>query len=438
MLQNIKETLDYIYSFVNLESNLNEKYLDKEYSLTNIENILKYFDNPHKNIKIIHIAGTKGKGSVSLMISKLLIELGFFTCTFLSPHLVNPNERILYNLKEIGDDRLINITNQIKIILEKNNLCPTTFEIFFLIFLIFSKECNADYLVIEVGLGGRLDCTNIVNPMVSAITSIGYDHTNILGNTIKKIAFEKAGIIKPDSKVILGKQYYNCKNIFKRQAIKEKSDFFDIEKIFKVKKIISNEKGLIFDFYFQKEEKRINNFFLPVFGLHQIYNFLTAFYSIYVIFPEIFDVLYKNKKLEIELNGRIKLINDKTPIIVDVSHNKESARELVKTLRLHYPNKKWNILLGLAYDKDIISFIKIIRKIANKIIVTNLSQYKKSEPVEIYKTAKRYFKKVELISEQKEAFQKILNENQNILVTGSFYIAGPFLDNYSIFSKTFS
>jgi len=430
MLQDIKETLDYIYSFVNLESNISAKYLNNEYSLENIHNILKYFNNPHENKKIIHIAGTKGKGSTSLMITKLLVKLGFNVATFVSPHLVRPNERILYNLNEIADKELIEITNNIKEIIDENSLKPTTFEIFFLIYLLFSVNKNSDYLVIEVGLGGRLDCTNVVNPLVSVITSIGFDHTNILGDTITKIASEKAGIIKSDSKVVVGNQYYSCRTIFKKIAKEKKSIYFDIKKHFRITNILPKENGIIFDFYLKDEKRRISNFYLPLYGIHQIYNFLTAFYTVYIVDKNIVNILNDEKKVDIELNGRIKLINNDLPIIVDVSHNKESVKELVKTLHLHFKNKKWNILLGLAYDKDIAKYVKELRKIARKIAITTLSQYKKSNPKEVFEITKKYFKNCEIILEQKEAFKKILQEKENILVTGSFYITGPFIEFY--------
>lgn len=428
MLNTIKETLDYIYSFVNLESNLTKKYLDKEYSLDNIVNILHYFNNPQNDKKIIHIAGTKGKGSTTLMISKLLIDMGYSVATFVSPHLIRTNERILSNLDEISDEELIRITNFIKDVVEKNNLKPTTFELFFLIFLIYGSEKRCDYFVIEVGLGGRLDCTNIVNPIISVITSIGFDHLNILGNSIKKIAFEKAGIIKENSNVVVGKQYYNCSKIFKQKSVEMGARYFNITNLFKVSKIKASEKGICFSFSFRKTGINLKDFFIPLYGVHQVYNFLTALYTVYLIDKNVMNLITGKKRFDIELNGRVRLADSKIPLIVDVSHNKESAIQLVKTLKSHFPGKRWNILLGLSQDKDVKSYIKSVSKISKKIIVTSLSLFKKSNPCEIYELAKRYNKETFLIQSQDEAFDKIMEEKNNILITGSFYLAGPCLE----------
>ena len=197
MISSIGEVYDYIYSFINAERN--EKVLSnsqKIYSIDNIRRYLEYFDNIHNKFKIIHIAGTKGKGSVSFFISYLLKSLGKNVATFLSPHLIDINERFLFNLEKISNDDLIFLTNEVKKVIDKNKIIPTTFELLFLIFLLFSKKMKADIVVIETGLGGRLDCTNVVDPVLSVITPIGKDHTNILGRSLYRISGEKAGIIK--------------------------------------------------------------------------------------------------------------------------------------------------------------------------------------------------------------------------------------------------
>ena len=146
MFQNIEDTLDYIYSFTNLEKAGTSTSC---YSLDNIRNILECLGNPHSRLKCIHIAGTKGKGSTSLFITRLLLECGYNTLTFTSPHLVRTNERIMYNMMEISDDNLIEITNSLKNIFEKNQLTPTTFEFFFLIAIMYGIQKDADYFVIE-------------------------------------------------------------------------------------------------------------------------------------------------------------------------------------------------------------------------------------------------------------------------------------------------
>ncbi|OHD27956.1 MAG: hypothetical protein A2086_07525 [Spirochaetes bacterium GWD1_27_9] len=429
MKKNIDEALDYIYSFINLENNLQKKYIDKEYSLDNVINILNYFDNPHKNKKIIHIAGTKGKGSTSIFTSYLLMQCGFNVATFVSPHLIKPNERILFNIIPIQDSEIIDLVNQLEPVLKKNNLTPTTFELFFLIFLLYAKKKNSDYLIIEVGLGGRLDTTNVVEPLISIITTISFDHTNILGNTIKKISNEKAGIIKENKITICGKQTYNCKSIFKKIAKEKKSKFFDITKCFKLLNFKANEAGIIFSFRFF--DKKVDNLFLPIYGKHQIYNFAMSLLAVYLIDNNILQILDKDKKLDIKIAGRIELINQNFPIILDVSHNKDSCKKLKETLKLHFPTiKKWVILSGMTQDKDFEGFYSQIKSICDTLIITKPDDYKKSEPQKVFEIAKKYCKNTVFVEEFDKAMEYSISQKKPLLVTGSFYIAGPFLEYF--------
>jgi dihydrofolate synthase / folylpolyglutamate synthase len=429
----IDQALDYIYSFINLEKSIEKKNVQKEYSLENIKYILKFFNNPQNNMKIIHIAGTKGKGSTTYFVSYLLKQLGYNVLSFVSPHLVKPNERILFNLDPISDSNLILIVNKIESILSINNLIPTTFELFFLIYLIFSKEIKADFLVIEVGLGGRLDCTNIVDPLISVITSISYDHVNILGNTIKKIAFEKGGIIKENKKTVLSRQSYNCKNIFKKICKEKNSQFFDSEKYYKILKYQLNTNGIIFDFKFRK--KIIHNIKLSIYGYHQIENFMTAFLTVSLINNKVIEILNENKNIDLIIPARIELINKNPYIIADVAHNRDSAKKLKNTLKSHFKNIKWVVLSGMTSEKDYKGFFKEIKSIAEEIIITKPSDFKKSNPEKVYNEAKKIFNKSLYIENINDAIKCAINKKKNLLITGSFYISGPFIEyfkNYSL------
>ncbi|HOJ63571.1 MAG TPA: Mur ligase family protein [Spirochaetota bacterium] len=436
MFDNIKDALDYLYSFVNLEQDLTKK--SNRYSLDSVLNIIGYFNNPHNGKKIIHIAGTKGKGSVSLFISKMLNMLGYSVATFLSPHLIKPNERILFNLIEITDKELVEMINRVKEVIERHKLKPTTFEIFFIIYLLYADSKKAKYLVIETGLGGRLDCTNIVTPIVSVITSISFDHTEILGETIEEIATEKAFIIKNNSKVVISKQRYNCEHVFKNRAIQSGSKIFFVSRYFKIKNIKHKKNGNTFDIVFEnikeiniifKDKMMINNFYLSLFGKHQIENFLTAFLTVFIIKPEIFGLLTKIKTIDLKIKGRIETIKDNPLTIVDVSHNEDSITKLVETLKKHFGIKKFVILIALASDKDYRKIYSTIKSIATQIIITDLC-YKKSEPERDFEYVKNIFKNTILIKNQNEAINYAIKLNKPLLVTGSFYLAGPFLEEY--------
>ena len=429
MLTSIKEACTYIYSFINLEKN--EKYNTRSqniYSLDNINYLLKFFNNPEKNHNIVHIAGTKGKGSVSILISHLLNLLHLNTTTFLSPHLININERFLYNLNPISDKEFIDLTNYIKKIILKYKLHPTVFELLFILYLLFSINKQSDYFVIETGIGGRLDCTNIIDPMISVITPISIDHTNVLGKTIKKIAYEKGGIIKDKKQVVIGKQKYKVKRIFKKIAYKKNADIYNINKIFKLLSYKPLKNGIIFDFKFN--DIVIKDFYISILGIHQIYNFFTALQTIYLINPYILDILKEKRNLNINIPGRIQILHENPHIILDVAHNNDSARKLKETLLLHYPDLKWIVLSGMAVDKDYKNFYKNLKIIIDKLIITSISYYKESFTEDVYNSARLIFKDTILIQDFNKAINTALSFNKPLLVTGSFYITGPFLNNW--------
>ncbi len=427
MFSNIEETLDYIYSFANLEkTKQNQPGYSKHYSLDNIINICRHLGNPEQHLRFIHIAGTKGKGSTSLFTTRLLLECGYNTLTFTSPHLIRPNERIQYNMMPIPDSSLIEITNDIKGVLEKNNLTPTTFELLFLIALFYGLRRDVDYFVIETGLGGRLDCTNIITPEVSAITTIGYDHVDILGKTIKKISYEKAGIIKPTIPVVIASQHHKCCNrYFKKIAHKKNSNLSLVDNLYKVGNIKYSCNGVEFDFCRKGMSK--STFSLPCYGKHQIYNFLTALEIVTHINNTIIDHLKLYPTIDLRIPGRVEQVKESPLVIVDVAHNKESIQALVNTLKKHFSNKKWTVLFSLSDDKDAIAVCKLLPAIANKIIITTLSEYKTCDTKKLQKLLSKRCNNTIVVENQNQAFSLAMKED-NLLVTGSFYLAGPFLE----------
>lgn len=434
MINNIDDAYNYIYSFINIENKIDKKYLDKEYSLDNIKNIIQYFNIDTESFKIYHVAGTKGKGSVTYFISQFLYYSGHDCAAFLSPHLIKPNERILFNLIPIGDEELIALCAEVEDKLLQSNFVPTTFELFFLIFLLYSKKKGARYLVVETGLGGRLDTTNVLKSNVSVITPIGYDHTNILGDTINEIAGEKAGIIKNDSITVVSNQYYNCKEIFRRKAKEKGGQIYFLDDYFDLLNSVPANYGLNCDFKFNRCKYSGINF--NFFGEHQVYNFFTAFLSVFLSEIKVINLLNDDMISKITLpRGRIEVISKHPLIVVDVSHNKESARSLVDSLRLHFRDLNWTVISGIALDKDYKAYYKILSEIADKFVITSLSEYKKSDPQIIFDYVKKINKNSLFIEDQESSFDYILKNADIILVTGSFYLVGPFIEYYEKINK---
>ena len=191
----------------------------------------------------------------------------------------------------------------------------------------------------------------------------------------------------------------------------------------------ANEAGIIFSFRFF--DKKVDNLFLPIYGKHQIYNFAMSLLAVYLIDNNILQILDKDKKLDIKIAGRIELINQNFPIILDVSHNKDSCKKLKETLKLHFPTiKKWVILSGMTQDKDFEGFYSQIKSICDTLIITKPDDYKKSEPQKVFEIAKKYCKNTVFVEEFDKAMEYSISQKKPLLVTGSFYIAGPFLEYF--------
>jgi dihydrofolate synthase/folylpolyglutamate synthase len=337
----MKSTLEYLYSL--------QKF-GMKFGLQNIRKLLHSIGNPHNSFKAIHVAGTNGKGSTSSMIAAILTAAGYKVGLYTSPHLVKFNERIRINGKMISDKNVVKYTNKLKP--QINKLRATFFETTTAIAFKYFSDQKVDFAVIETGLGGRLDSTNVIRPLVSVITSIGKDHTEILGNTINSISKEKAGIIKPSIPVVVGNIKGPALNVFSQSAKKNRSPL-----------LISSKISL---------SKKIN---LQLKGEHQIANAKAAVGAITIIANKfiigdnaIEKGLHETNQLS-GLRGRFEFIRSKQPILLDVAHNPDGIKVLVKEIhKLRY--QKIVVLFAAMKDKDYRSSLKQLRKLKPFIIAT--------------------------------------------------------------------
>jgi len=381
---------------------LNELYsLDiKKWTLglERIELLLKKSGNPEKNLKCIHVAGTNGKGSVCAMISSILIDAGYKIGLYTSPHLKKFNERIRINNKLISDDNIVKYYLMVKKYVTNQSFFEITTAMAFLYF----AGKNVDFAVLEVGLGGRLDATNVVVPLVSVITNIGLEHTEFLGNTIEKIAHEKAGIIKKNIPVVTAAEGIAL------AAIKK----------------ISNERNS--KLYIA--DKKNANYRIGLKGEFQKLNAAMAIKAIEIL-KNNYGVQIKKSNvkkglLNVEWPARLQFIGKN--ILVDCAHNPHGFKVLAKELR-NFKYKRLIIVLGFSNDKDIKTISKIINPLANKIILTKSQNEKADEPDSI----KQYFNKNSIIIKNpKNALKyakKIALKNDLILITGSIFLVGELL-----------
>lgn len=333
--------------------------------LERVFSVLEKLGSPHQSFKSIHIAGTNGKGSVSKIIYNLLRAHGLNAGVFTSPHLTRFTERIVVNDREISEQEVVRLIEKIKPFAEE----LTFFEYVTIMAFLYFKEQMVEYAVVETGMGGRLDATNVVTPVVSVITSIGLDHQNFLGADIKCIAREKAGIIKKGIPVITSKQNSLAEEEIYKKAIELTCPVFTYEKDFKALLKSINLDGISFIFTSEVFHIQTSELFLPLTGLHQLENASVALKAFMNAYPQWNESFIKEGLKNVRLQGRLEVVSEHPLVVFDIAHNLPAAEALVKSLKA-LTDKKPVIVFGMMRDKDACGFIDCFKSYAHKIIFT--------------------------------------------------------------------
>lgn len=424
-MNNINEALNYIYSFMG-KKNLHKNSFNHINNVKEILNILGY----KQTFKIIHITGTKGKGSTTLVLSNMLKFAGYKTASFVSPHIMNVRERMAINNQWISEKDFVDITKKIKNILDEKEIYNiTVFEIFTIIGLYYFYIQNVDYACIEVGIGGKLDCTNIVDSSISVITSISYDHTEILGNTIEEITEQKAGIIKENSLVVSAAQEKESINIIKKISKEKNSKLYIFKKDFDVD-IISNTNKILEFNYIENEKKY--KFETTLLGEHQSENISLAFKTFTLLINNNEKLYYKaiDSIKNFHINARLTFVQRNPDIIIDGAHNSKSLFRILKTIYKWYDYLI--ILFAPLSEKDIKGMCEILQNSDSFIIVSSPNtNYKENDSYKTY----QYLKErdniihIENFNEAIKYMQKLSKEkNIPALVIGSLYSASDYIN----------
>jgi dihydrofolate synthase/folylpolyglutamate synthase len=389
-------------------------------------------DNPQTKFKSIHVGGTNGKGSTSHMLAAILQQAGYKTGLYTSPHLKDFRERIRINGKMIPKSFVTKFIREQKKTIEQ--IQPSFFEVTVaMAFDYFAKE-QVDIAIIEVGLGGRLDSTNIIHPDLAVITNISLDHTNVLGNTLKEIAFEKAGIIKQNTPVVIGENQQETNQVFLEKAKAENAHIFFASEDLKIKNSSQSSTFLIFD-VFEKDQLSFPTLKLDLTGLYQQKNVITVIKSAlklkelgYKINNDaIYQALSKVKKLT-GLQGRWQILGKNPLIICDTGHNKSGITEVVQNIN-NTKFDKLHMVIGMVKDKDISAVLALLPKKANYYFCQpNLERALSSEELAIQ--AKKYNLEGQTFGTVTEAFtaaKKSANKKDMIFVGGSTFVVAEVL-----------
>ena len=358
-----QQIVDYLFSKLPMYQRIGQAAYKAD--LNNTIAICQALGNPEKKIKFIHVAGTNGKGSSSHMLASVLQHAGYKTGLYTSPHLVDFRERIKINGKLIPKQDVVTFVERYKDVFEK--IEPSFFEwTVGLAFYYFAQQ-EVDVAVIEVGLGGRLDSTNVINPVVSLITNIGLDHVNLLGTTLPQIAAEKAGIIKSKIPVVISQSQLEVVSVFNDKAKQLKAPIEFADKKFKVINYFNDKDCLVVD-VLHRGENVTKQYRLDLLGTYQLKNLLGVLNTVDVMQQKGFlieDEVVKKALEQVQkttgLQGRWQQLGVKPFIIADTGHNEDGIKEVLENLK-RYTYKTLHIVLGMVNDKDITTILKLLPK----------------------------------------------------------------------------
>ncbi len=417
-----------------LEWLFNVRRFGPERTLGPTKHILDLMGNPQESFGAIHVGGTNGKGSTSAMIASILHAAGYKVGLYTSPHLEDFRERIRVGGEMIPAEDVTRLLNEIEVLFNRMIDYPEPmplrfFDIVTAACFKYFKEQGVDYGVIEVGLGGRLDATNVLNPLVSVITNIGFEHVNILGPTLEDIAYEKGGIIKPNSVLVTAEERDNVFNVFK-----EKADSIGT-KVVRVTETTTSEKKSAFSdgqiFNLATENARYDALLIPLFGGHQIINAATAVSAVEELQKKdlsITDEAVRNGLRHVYWPARLEVVNKKPLVVLDCAKDAEATEAVRRTIQSDFSYGRLIAVVSMSSDKNIEGMIENIAQVADHFIITKHSvTARAAEPEVLIKEINKAGKTYQVQLESDIAFETAVNqagEGDMVLVIGSVYLAG--------------
>jgi len=420
-----RQVLKYLNSLANYEKNTNYPYKGT-FKLARIENFLNLIGNPQKSLRVIHVAGSKGKGSTCAFIAYILKEAGFYVGLYTSPHLHDFRERIrilrpsVYKRRRLvkGDFEgliskkdLASLVNELKPVITRYNRNSkygplTFFEVYTAVAFLYFKQEKIDFVVLETGMGGLLDATNTVNSLVQVITPISYEHTQKLGDTLAKIATEKAGIIKSNKIVISAPQKKEALNVIQDKCKKLKTKLFIVGKDIEIPKLK-----------------------LSLIGAHQLLNAACAIGAIGALGNYGFKISIRAMRQGIKNTrwpGRCEVIKKNPLIILDGAQNLASAGVLKSVIEDNFKYKKLILVLGICLDKDISGICRTLNPLADQVILTRAATSRAADPKKLAIYFKRKLYLTKDVAEARLLSLRLAHKEDLILVTGSLFVVGEF------------
>ena len=438
-----QSALDYLYSFVDYSLTRQDRLAAANFNLERMVQLMDLLGNPQQNFKIIHVAGTKGKGSTSAMIASVLEHTGFTVGLYTSPHMIDFTERIQVNHKNLSHEKLVEITEKLKPTIAS---IPelTTFEITTAIALVAFEEAGVTFAVLEVGLGGRLDSTNIVNPLISVITSLSFDHMNVLGDTISQIATEKAGIIKQGCPLVLAPQEETPRKVVEAIADERSAPIFEVgsDLLFCAGPHSLKDQTVIL--WSREDQDKMNIYLhapqqsewkpllikIPLLGYHQAQNTATAYAVIEEVRKagiKVSDEAVREGFASVEWPGRFEMINDEPIIMIDSAHNPDSALKLRLAMDDYLTDKEIVLVFGVSEDKDVRGIFSQLLPRVKFMVATQSTHPRAMQSEKLVELAQQSGCPAVATSDLPAALEiayKLAGGNTAVVVAGSVFVAG--------------
>lgn len=411
-----EESLDYLFSLAGRGIKL---------GLSNTSALLGHFGNPHHKVPAIHIAGTNGKGSTAAFVESILRAAGFRTGLYTSPHLLDFRERIQIDRQPIARDAMVSLITRVRQAAEQLEIDVTYFEFSTVMAFLYFSEQEVDWNIIEVGLGGRLDSTNLCQAKVCIITSLSRDHEDQLGSDLKHIAFEKAAIIKHPTTVVSGVKDKTLVEVIQKQAQKNKAQLVSIERDFQVTVKSCPEDILEFDY--ASENSSFEGLKISLLGPHQAENAslaVAACGALPMLASRIPEKIIRSGLASARWPGRLEVISRSPVVVLDCAHNPAGFRALAEALKSHFPKKRCILVLGIMKDKQVSEITGIIPLFADYIIVTRPHQERSADPAIVRDQLAGFSKPVEIVDEVSQAVlaaKRLSKPEDLICITGSIF-----------------
>jgi dihydrofolate synthase/folylpolyglutamate synthase len=395
-----------------------------KFGLSSTSDLLARLGNPHKNLQAIHIAGTNGKGSTAAMLSAILARTGMQVGLYTSPHLVRFNERFRLNDHDVDDREIMDVFRRVKDVVDEREP-PTFFEMTTAMALSLFAEKGVDWAILEVGMGGRLDATNVIQPQITIINNVAFDHQEFLGSTLGRIAREKAGIIKKGVPLITAVKQPVALAVIKERCLALAAPCYRIGQQIKVR---SRGKRC---FSYRGMKWRLENLQLPLAGGHQLLNAATALGAL-----EVLEQLGRLHPISEQVQeglgktrwpGRLEWFSEHPPVLLDGAHNNAGIVSLRKALQEEYTYKRLIIVLGIMADKDLRGMLHKLAPLADHIILTRPRYERAAEPESLREVAGEFAKRTELIRSVRQALKRAMTlatSEDLVVVTGSLYFIG--------------